>query len=154
LDIHGVPGKAGLKGGYQVPILDAYLFVNVGGREVLLSSWPNHRRDYFDWWRSSSADDLSYMLANMPMSVGDWIELKANEPVDMKVLFGEYRGGFLSAILLVQVEGVKYPKSQWNGPLLPVFKTQEMTWDDLTEIYKYLPENECALTNGPLFRDF
>ncbi len=133
---------------------DAYLFVNVGGREVLLSAWAGHRKAAFDWWKSHAPEDCSYMLCNMPMSVGDWIELKAGEPVDMKVLFGEWKGGYMGAGLLVEVEGEDYPSSHWNGPLLPVFKTEQLTWDDMTEISKHLPEDECSLTNGPVFSDF
>ena len=49
--------------------------VNVDGEEVLLNCWDFHR-DWFDWWISTSAGDMSYMLGNMLMTVGDWIELK------------------------------------------------------------------------------
>jgi hypothetical protein len=133
---------------------DAFLFVNVDGKEVLVSGWADHRNEYFNWWQSSAPDDNTVMLCNMPMSVGDWIELKANEPVDMNVLFGEWKGGVMAAILLVEVEGVDYPKSHWNAPLLPAFKTDELAWDEITEASKYLPEEECSLTNGPVFRDF
>jgi hypothetical protein len=132
---------------------DAYIFVNVDGKEVLLNAWRFHKV-WFNWWRSKDPKDLSYLLGNQNMAVGDWIELKANEPVDMNVLFGEWQGGQMSGMLLVEVEGQEYPKSHWNGPLLPAFKTEEMTWEDITEIYKYLPEDECSLTNGPLFNDF
>ena len=133
---------------------DAYMFVHVGGKEVLVCGWRFHRREYFNWWKSSAPGNLTCNLGNLPMAGGDWIELKAHEPLDMKVLFGEWKGGYMSAILLVEVEGVEYPKSRWNGPLLPVFKTDELTWDDLTEIYKYMPEDECSYTNGPIFRDY
>jgi hypothetical protein len=132
---------------------DAYIFVHVDGKEVLLNAWRFHK-PWFNWWEGKAPQHLSYLLGNQNMAVGDWIELKANEPVDMNVLFGEWKGGQMSGMLLVEVEGQEYPKSHWNGPLLPAFKTEEMTWDDLTEIYKYLSVNECALTNGPLFNDF
>ena len=54
----------------------------------------------------------------------------------------------------VQVEGVEYPISSQGGPLLPAFKTEPFTQDMLDEIYKLLPEGECDLTGGPIFRDF
>jgi hypothetical protein len=133
---------------------DAYLFVNVDGKEVLLNGWATHMNYNFDWWRSRSSDNLTTMFCNLPMVVGDWIELKANEPVDMKVLFGEWKGGDMGAGLLVEVEGQEYPKSFWSGPLLPAFKTEELPWSVLTEIHKHLPEDECSLTDGPIFRDF
>jgi len=135
---------------------DAFGMVQVGGKLVLLNCWRFHqeRDGYFNMWQSTSADSRKYQLATQMMAVGDWIELKAGEPVDMELLFGEWRGGQLAFILLVEVDGVEYPTSTQNGPLLPAFKTEEFTQDQLDEIYKYLPEGECCLTNGPVFRDF
>jgi hypothetical protein len=135
---------------------DAYGMVRVDGKLVFLNCWAFHqaRDGYFALWQSSSADSRKYQLANQMMEVGDWIDLKAGEAVDMDVLFGEWRGGQLSFILLVEVDGEEYPESRRGGPLLPAFKTEEFTQDQLDEIGKYLPEGECTLTNGPVFRDF
>lgn len=133
---------------------DAYIFVNVDGKEVLLSTWRPLHEQYFDWWESSAGGDRTYILGNQRMRVGDWIELKAGEPVDMKVLFGEWHGGAVSGILLVEVEGVEYPRGRHNGPLLPIFKTAELSWDSLTEITRFLADDECSLTNGPVFNDY
>ncbi|MEN8253968.1 MAG: SHD1 domain-containing protein [Verrucomicrobiota bacterium] len=133
---------------------DAYIFVNVGGEEVLLSTWRPLHAGYFDWWQSSAGGDRTYILGNQRMVVGDWIDLKAGEPVDMKVLFGEWHGGYVSGMLLVEVDGVEYPRGRHNGPLLPIFKTAELSWDSLTEISRFLAEDECSLTNGPVFNDY
>ena len=132
---------------------DAYIFVNVGGKEVLMSAWQFHH-PWFGWWSSTAGGDRTYILGNQRMVVGDWIELKAGEPVDMKVLFGEWHGGAVTGMLLVEVDGVEYPTSRTGGPLLPAFKTEEFTWEDLTEISRFLPADECTLTNGPVFNDF
>ncbi|MDF7807742.1 SHD1 domain-containing protein [Pontiellaceae bacterium B12219] len=132
---------------------DSYLFINVDGKEVLANGWTGHDA-YFDWWRSSAAGSGTYPLGKKYMSVGDWIELKAGEPVTMKVLYGEYLRGDFSAQILVEVDGVDYPKSRYGGPLLPTFKTEEFTWDQLTQISRYLPAGECSLTTGPVFNDF
>jgi len=70
------------------------------------------------------------------------------------VLFGEYAGGTMTGMLLVEVDGVEYPRNRHGGPLLPAFKTEEFSRDQLEEIRKYLPENECSLTTGPVFRDY
>ncbi|RKX39824.1 MAG: hypothetical protein DRP64_13685 [Verrucomicrobia bacterium] len=133
---------------------DAYIFVNVAGKEVLMSTWQPLHSAYFDWWQSSAGGDRTYILGNQRMVVGDWIELKAGEPVDMKVLFGEWHGGYVSGMLLVEVDGVEYPHGRHNGPLLPIFKTAELSWDSLTEISRFLAEDECSLTNGPVFNDY
>jgi hypothetical protein len=132
---------------------DAYIFVNVGGKEVLMSAWHFHH-PWFFWWTSMAGGDRTYMLGNQLMVVGDWIELKAGEPVDMKVLFGEWLGGSVAGMLLVEVDGEDYPSSRHNGPLLPAFKTAELSWDTLTEITKFLADGECSLTNGPIFNDY
>ena len=132
---------------------DAYICVNVDGKDVLVNGW-SHRLEYLDFWQTSSADSDKYYLGNQTMKVGDWIELKAGEPVDMQVLFGEWQGGIVSAGLLVEVEGVEYPQTRQGGPLLPAFKTEEFSRDQLEQIFKYLPVGECNLTNGPVFRDY
>ncbi|MDZ8119998.1 SHD1 domain-containing protein [Pontiella agarivorans] len=132
---------------------DAYIFVNVDGKEVLMSALAIHH-SWFDWWSSTVGGDRTYVLGNQRMVIGDWIELKAGEPVDMKVLFGEWKGGEVAGMLLVEVEGEEYPISRSGGPLLPAFKMEEFSWDQLTEISKFLAEGECSLTNGPVFNDY
>jgi hypothetical protein len=132
---------------------DAYIIVNVDGEDVLVNGW-DHRLEYLDHWQTSSADSDKYFLGNQRMKVGDWIELKAGEPKPMKVVFGEWEGGIVAGMLLVEVEGVEYPQTRQGGPLLPAFKTEEFSLDMREEIARFLPEGECSLTNGPVFRDF
>ena len=133
---------------------DAYLFVRVDGKEVLLDAWPGHKTFAFNWWNTNDPKSLKYDLGNRPMVPGDWITLKAGEPVDMEVLFGEWKGGIMSAMLLVEVEGVDYPRNRQNGPILPAFRTSEFSQDMLEEIQRHLPEEEACLTNGPVFSDY
>ena len=132
---------------------DAYIDVLVDGEHVLLNGWDD-RLAVLDYWESQDSDSDKFYCVGMTMHVGDWIELKAGEPKDMEVFFGEWGGGIMSAALLVEVDGVEYPQTKQGGPLLPAFKTEEFTRDQLEEIYKYLPPGELSLTNGPVFRDF
>ncbi len=132
---------------------DAYISVFVDGKHVLVNGWGS-RLEFLDYWQTSDSDSDKFYLANQLMKVGDWIELKAGEPVDMEVFFGEWHGGQVSAGLLVEVDGVDYPQTSKGGPMLPAFKTEDFTLDQLEEIYKALPRGECTLTNGPVFRDF
>jgi len=132
---------------------DAYMMVRVDGKEVFLDCWPGHLA-YFDWWQSSSADSLKYYLGNKQAAVGDWITLEAGKPVDMEVMFGEWRGGFLAAMLTVEVKGMEYENNNQGGPILPAFKTAEFSRDLLDEIHQYLPVDEVSLTDGPVFRDY
>ena len=134
---------------------DAFGMIRVDGELVFLNCWRFHQvRGYYNMWQSSSADTQKYQLGNQMMAVGDWIELKAGEPVDMELIFGEWRGGQVACMILVEVDGVDYPQSRQGGPLLPAFKTEEFSLDQIEEIGKYLSEGECSLTNGPVFRDF
>lgn len=132
---------------------DAYILVNVGGENVFLTG-VRGRLNILDYWQSTSADNDKYYLASQTMRVGDWITLKAGEPVDMQVIFGEWQGGLVGGMLLVEVEGVEYPQTRQGGPLLPAFKTEELSLDQREQIMKYLPEGEASLTNGPVFKDF
>ncbi|VGO22290.1 hypothetical protein [Pontiella sulfatireligans] len=133
---------------------DAYCVVTVDDETVLINGWDG-RLDYLTHWTSPEPGQSDqYFCGNQLMKVGEWIDLKAGEPKDMKVIFGEYTGGQMGIILLVEVEGMEYPKSRQGGPILPAFKTEEFSRDMLEEIYKLLPEGECVLTNGPVFRDF
>ncbi|MDZ8120336.1 hypothetical protein [Pontiella agarivorans] len=134
---------------------DAYCVVNVDGENVLINGWENRLKDYLRHWTTpDTAHSDKYYVANQQLKVGEWIDLKAGEPRDMKVIFGEYTGGEMGICLLVEVEGVEYPRTSQGGPLLPAFKTEEFSRNQLDEIYKLLPEGECTLTNGPVFRDF
>jgi hypothetical protein len=49
---------------------------------------------------------------------------------------------------------VEYPKTYQGGPLLPAFKTAEISRDMLDVIYKNLVEDEISLTTGPIFNDY
>ncbi len=132
---------------------DAYMFIRVGGEEVFISCWNSHKA-YFDWWQSSSADNLKYFLGNQPMTVGDWITLEPGKALDMEVIFGEWKGGSVAAMVNVEVQGVEYEKNRQSGPILPAFKTAEFSEDLLDEIYPHLAVEETCLTNGPVFRDY
>jgi len=132
---------------------DAYIVVQVDGKNVLVNGVPGRLR-VLDFWQNTDADNDKYFLSDRKMRVGDWIELKASESVDMQVLFGEWRGGVMSGMLLVEVDGVDYPQTRQGGPLLPAFKTEEFSQDQIEQIRKYLPAGEASLTNGPVFRDY
>ena len=133
---------------------DAYCVVIVDGKTVLINGWEGRLTDLSHWTTPDTGNSDKYFVGNQQLKVGEWIELKAGEPLDMKFMFGEWVGGEMGAILLVEVEGVEYERSRQGGPILPAFKTEEFTRDQLEEIYKLLPVGECMLTNGPVFRDY
>ncbi|MCK4564270.1 MAG: hypothetical protein KAU94_06330, partial [Verrucomicrobia bacterium] len=106
-------------------------------------------------WSPSSLDSRKYIISNDRATVGDWIELKAGEPRDLDILLRDNHGFGFTAIMAVEVKGVEYERSSQGGPILPVFKTSEISRDLMDAIYAELAEKEMlSLTNGPVFRDF
>ena len=132
---------------------NAFLFARVDNKEVVVACWDIHK-EYFDWWQSSDADSDKYYLGDQRATVGDWITLEPGKPLDMEVMFGEWKGGNMAAMLTVEVQGEEYESNRQGGPILPAFKTSELSRDTIDEIEKYLPAREASLTNGPVFRDY
>lgn len=86
--------------------------------------------------------------------MGDWVTLKAGEPQKMEMVLTDNVGFGFTAIVAVEVKGVEYERREKGGPLLPVFRTSELSHEDLDRIYADLAEGELSCTNGPIFRDF
>ncbi len=134
--------------------------VRVDRELVLLCYWEREDRIgssviYGNLWESSAADNRKYPLGSLKSFVGDWIELKANEPLKMEVLYGSRGGGVFEAMLCVEVEGVEYPRSPYlGGPILPIFKTSPLTRDARDVIGASLYPGFGSMTNGPVFRDY
>jgi len=138
---------------------DDILVLRVNGKVVLNGCWHDKGANTYitligGTWDSSSSDDARYFYGNNLARVGDWIDLKAGEPVDMEVMIGEVPGGIFSAMLTVQVDGVEYPKNRQGAPILPMFATTEPSRELQDIIYSTLIQNEAAITNGPIFRDY
>ncbi|QBG45935.1 hypothetical protein EGM51_00355 [Verrucomicrobia bacterium S94] len=135
---------------------DDYMIVRVDGEIVLLATWPQGPEPYLiSVWDSDAADNRKYAMGNNLSVVGDWIDLKAGEPLDMEVLIGEGGGGLFTAMLCVEVEGEEYPKNPFMlGPTLPIFKTEELSQDMVDSIHFMLAEGDACVTNGPVFKDY
>ncbi|MDF7799844.1 SHD1 domain-containing protein [Pontiellaceae bacterium B1224] len=134
--------------------------VRVDGEIVLLSYFEKDTREgaeviYGGLWQSDSAQNRKYPMGLFKCHVGDWIELKANEPVKMEVMYGIGGGGIFNAMLCVEVEGEEYPRSPYmGGPILPIFKTEPLSRDMLDVVGTALYPGFGCMTNGPVFRDF
>jgi hypothetical protein len=135
---------------------DDIMAVRVDGREVLIANYPSDDAAVFTTiWDSDSNDSRKYWLGDHYSVVGDWIELKGGEPLDMEVLIGETPGGLFQAMLCVEVEGEEYPRNDMlNGPTLPIFKTEELSEDLVDKIHSALYPGDACVTNGPVFRDY
>ena len=97
---------------------DDLMFVAVDSKVVCQGSRP-------DCWIASvwprQASTKGPAIGNGDLSMGDWVDLKKDVPVDLDVLVGERPGGLFCAFLLYEKKGGAYPES--NGkPIYPAFQ--------------------------------
>jgi hypothetical protein len=136
---------------------DDVMVVRVDGEVVLNACWPEGQWGSYGiggTWISSAKNDFRFYLGNNLSRGGDWIELKAGEPVDMELILGEVPGGAFCSMLTVEVEGQEYERNSQGGPILPIFKTTEPSTDLMDAIYRNMVVSEASVTNGPVFRDY
>ncbi len=128
---------------------DNFLVVRVDGQVVL-----DCANQFSLYWKGPRSKETSYHLGHWPAWSGQWIDLKPGVPKEMEVIFGEADGGLFAAMLVVEQEGVEYPRNMEQGPMLPVFKTAELTRDQVETIFADLPPDRYSVTNGPVFCDY
>lgn len=135
---------------------DDSIAVRVDGEVVIADSFNDDRAlvMYERQWESTSMDSRKYNIGHGLATVGDWITLKAGVPKKMEVLAADNPSSNASFFLLVEVKGEEYPRGVHNGPLLPIFKTAELSHDHLDVIYQNLPDQVVDCVNGPIFRDY
>ena len=135
---------------------DKFMGVRVDGRVVMLAVYNSSVRQFFsDIWTSSAPDHRLYPMGEGKQAVGDWITLKAGEPVDIEILLGDRHGGLVYHQLVVEVEGEEYPRNPFGGgPTLPVFKTDNLTRAQLDALCLDVYPGDVNLTNGPVFCDY
>jgi hypothetical protein len=133
---------------------DDVLVVSVDGEIVLNGCWPGSEAIYTPKWTSNDSQSRQYTLGNNLAVVGDWITLEAGVPLDMEVVIGECPGGNFDSILLVEVKGVEYERGWQGRPILPIFKADVLSHEQMDNIYEYLTPGEASLTNGPIFSAF
>jgi hypothetical protein len=131
---------------------DNSMYVRINGEVVLDASYPRNIEDNLADWRSTADDEQRFLIGGDRWRIGDWFEMKAGEPVDMEVLFGEQPGGGFKAMLVVQEEGVEYPdREKVGGPLLPIFKTSPTPQSVIDEMSYHIGPGWVDFTNGPIF---
>ncbi len=131
---------------------DDNFFVRLNGKVVLNAS-PYVRRSIHDPddWQSSSKENQQYPLGNSRARVGDWFTLEPGVPMGMEALICEGPGGVFAMILLVEEEGVEYPRNEQGAPILPIFKTMETPEHLIDEIEYTLIPGQASLEGGPIF---
>ncbi len=111
---------------------DDCLIIRVNGK-VLLDASRTSRPVDATGWKSSDKMSNKYELGNSHADIGDWFELKAETPVEMEVVIYENDGSNCFLVLIEDADE-DYPESKEGMPVLPVFKTAEITGVTKTEI--------------------
>lgn len=98
---------------------DDILAVAVNGKTVLVGNRSDTRLPNVKW-KSSEPDGAK--AANNFLRAGDWMDLKADEIIDMDVIVGERPGGLFNAFLLVEKRGESYAKDDKGHSIFPIFQ--------------------------------
>ena len=123
-------------------VVAASLFVN------------RHQAMYRGLWNSPSGKNNSYSYNGGNAWVGDWVTLEPGVPRRMDVLIADNNARNAAYGVMVEVKGVEYPNNARNGPLLPIFRMDELTHDQLDVVYKNQPDDLTDFENGPIFRQY
>ena len=98
--------------------------VAVNGKTVLSSNWIEHKVlnpiDTPDLDRKSSAPPGRPVHCGL-LTAGTWMNLRADEVVDLDVLIGERAGGSFCAVLLIEKEGETYEQQDGHA-VYPIFQ--------------------------------
>lgn len=100
---------------------DDVLIVAVNSRVVLNGSRPDTRLPRLNWQETDTVGPRS--AANGLAARGDWIALRADEPVDIDIIIGERPGSSFYGVLLYEKQGETYPLNAEGRIILPLFQT-------------------------------
>lgn len=118
---------------------DDLLVVAINRRVVLNGSLRSTPLKQLNW-KSPEGKGAPIAALKNP-SYGDWMELSADQPVDVDILIGERPGGIFQAYLFYEKQGETYPKNKAGHLILPLFQVAE------------LPDNsKDYLTDRPVWR--
>lgn len=125
-------------------IADDMLMVRVR-RKMVIDASLHH---WISEWNSTDELSRTYKMSGSQLVIGDWFSLSKGRPVEMEVLVGECPGEVFYCHLLIEQEGVDYPKGADGRPILPIFKTKEIPEELIPEMKI---ESGTCMTEGPVF---
>jgi hypothetical protein len=99
---------------------DDLLIVAINRKVILDGSRPDTKFPRLGW--TEPADKGPKVAINTLSKYGDWIELKAGQPVDIDILIGERPGGQFHGVVLYQKKGETYPVNERGQAVLPLFQ--------------------------------
>lgn len=102
-----------------VGMADDMMAIAVNRRVVLVGNHPATKFPMLNWQRP--ADQGPKVAAHGNAIYGEWMDLRADQPVDLDILIGERPGGVFNAIVLYEKKGETYPRNS-KGIVLPLFQ--------------------------------
>lgn len=105
---------------------DDMMAVAVNRKVVLVGNHSATKFPELDWKPNSGR----VVAAGRSMIFGDWIELRADKPVDIDILIGERPGGVFHAHLLYEKQGEEYPRNGKGEVVLPLFQVAPLVMKD------------------------
>jgi hypothetical protein len=98
---------------------DDVMAVAVNGKTVLVGNRPDTKLPNVKW-KASEPDGAQ--AADDPLRPGDWMDLKADQIVDLDVIIGERPGGYFNAFMMVEKKGENYDKDSKGHSIFPIFQ--------------------------------
>lgn len=129
---------------------DELIVVRINKKTVFDGTWSSSRDSNIRVDVPAHEKDLKYYLGNSGAYIGTWFDLQAETPVEMEVLM-EDNGGEANFYILVEEEGVYYPRNEQGMPILPAFKTAEFSEAIKARIEYSLMPGEADLDSDLMF---
>ena len=121
---------------------DDDLIVAINRKVILDGSHPATHLPRLGW--KEPADKGPRVAANRDARYGDWITLKAGEPVDIDILIGECPGGWFGGVILYEKKGETYPRNEQGEAILPLFQTAVNPMPDQKQFLTDRPPWTCV----------
>lgn len=102
---------------------DDVLIVAINRKVILDGSRPDTRFPKLAW--KEPAEKGPRVAANELSRYGNWVTLKAGQPVDIDIIIGERPGGQFHGVLLYEKQGETYAANERGQAVLPLFQTAE-----------------------------
>lgn len=129
-------------------IADDILMVRVKRNLVIDANYPQFKGKITDWDSKDKRNRKLKLGSEQPYVIGDWFHMTKGKPTDMEVLIGEIPGGKFYCRLLIEQDGVEYPRGKGGRPVLPIFKTQEIPAELIPQMKI---DSGAASADGPTF---
>ena len=131
---------------------DDYMVVLVNGRRNLVACWPTLHETVAGRWRGGAQEGSTRSpLGEARLHTGEWLDLRAGEPVEIAIGIGERPGGMVGFVLEVEREGAAYRRDASGRKILPLFTTQAFRGEERAEIIRQFGSYEFEWEEVPVF---